>query len=82
MPHKERGLIELYNDDPERAEYLVFGRKAGPDRRGFLRGAGLASMGAVLGTTIPFSANMPAGLMPLRWPKPSTNSASIPNMPI
>lgn len=64
MPRKERGLIELYNDDPERAEYLVFGRKAGPDRRGFLKGAGLASMGAVLGTTIPFSAHMPAGLMP------------------
>ena len=64
MPRKERGLIELYHEDPERAEYLVFGRKAGPDRRGFLKGAGLASMGAVLGTTIPFSSNMPAGLMP------------------
>ncbi|MGY6410448.1 MAG: sulfite oxidase [Alkalilacustris sp.] len=60
----ERGLIELYNDDPDRADRLVFGRVAGPDRRGFLRGAGLASMGAVLGTTIPFSANMPAGLIP------------------
>jgi hypothetical protein len=56
--------VELYNDDPERADYLVFGRKSGLDRRGFLRGAGLASMGAVLGTTIPFSANMPSGLIP------------------
>jgi DMSO/TMAO reductase YedYZ molybdopterin-dependent catalytic subunit len=64
MPKKERGLIELYHEDPERADWLVFGRKAGPDRRGFLRGAGLASMGAVLGTTIPFSANMPLGLIP------------------
>ena len=60
----ERGIVELYHEDPERADALVFGRKAGPDRRGFLRGAGLASMGAILGTTIPFSANMPAGLIP------------------
>jgi len=64
MPKQDKGLIELYNDDPERADYLVFGRKTGLDRRGFLRGAGLASMGAVLGTAIPFSANMPSGLIP------------------
>ncbi len=64
MPKKERGLVELYHDNPERADWLVFGRKSGPDRRGFLRGAGLASMGAVLGTTIPFSSNMPLGLIP------------------
>jgi DMSO/TMAO reductase YedYZ molybdopterin-dependent catalytic subunit len=64
MPKIERGLIELYHEDPERADELVFGRKAGPGRRGFLKGAGLASMGAVLGTTIPFSSNMPAGLIP------------------
>lgn len=64
MPKQEKGLIELYNDDPERADYLVFGRRSGLDRRGFLRGAGLASMGAVLGTSIPFSANMPSGLIP------------------
>ncbi len=43
---------------------MVFGRVAGPNRRGFLRGAGLASMGAVLGTTMPFHANFPAGLIP------------------
>ena len=35
-----------------------------PDRRGFLRGAGLATMGAVLGAAIPFSRNMPAGMIP------------------
>ena len=60
----ERGLCELYQDDPDRADYLVFGRIAHPDRRGFLRGAGLATMGAILGTTIPFHRNMPAGLIP------------------
>ncbi|KPQ07477.1 MAG: sulfoxide reductase catalytic subunit YedY [Rhodobacteraceae bacterium HLUCCA12] len=68
MPKKhgkqERGIVELYHDDPERADWLVFGRRSGPDRRGFLKGAGLASMGAVVGGTIPFSANMPMGLIP------------------
>lgn len=61
---KERGLRELYSEDPERADYLVFGRRAYPDRRGFLRGAGLATMGAVLGASIPFHRNMPSGLIP------------------
>ncbi len=61
---KERGLCELYAEDPERADALVFGRIAGPDRRGFLHGAGLAAMGAVVGAAIPFSRNMPAGLIP------------------
>jgi len=60
----ERGLFELYRDDPERADALVFGRRSGPDRRGFLKGAGLATMGAVLGATIPFHRNMPAGWIP------------------
>ena len=61
---QERGICELYQEDPERADALVFGRGAGPNRRGFLRGAGLAAMGAVVGGAIPFSRNMPAGLIP------------------
>ena len=36
----ERSIEELYRDDPERADAVVFGRKAGVDRRGFLGGAG------------------------------------------
>jgi DMSO/TMAO reductase YedYZ molybdopterin-dependent catalytic subunit len=64
MTKRERGLCELYQDDPERADWLVFGRVAETDRRGFLRGAGLAGMGAVLGATIPFHRNMPGGLIP------------------
>jgi sulfite oxidase len=55
---KERGLLELYRDDPERADALVFGR------RGVLRGASLATMGALLGGTIPFGGAMPGGLIP------------------
>ncbi|HEX9808514.1 MAG TPA: sulfite oxidase [Alphaproteobacteria bacterium] len=60
----ERGICELYQEDPERADALVFGRIAESDRRGFLRGAGLATMGAVVGAAIPFARNMPAGLIP------------------
>jgi DMSO/TMAO reductase YedYZ molybdopterin-dependent catalytic subunit len=37
------------------------------DRRGFLRGAGLATMGAMLGTAIPFHRNMPSGLIPVAF---------------
>ncbi len=61
---RERGLCELYAEDPIRADELVFGRRCYPDRRGFLKGAGLATMGAVLGAGIPFHRNMPAGLIP------------------
>jgi DMSO/TMAO reductase YedYZ molybdopterin-dependent catalytic subunit len=64
MTSKQRGLCELYAEDPERTDWLVFGRVAGPGRRGFLKGAGLATMSAVLGASIPFHRNMPAGLIP------------------
>ena len=60
----ERGLCELYQDDPEGADFKVFGRIAHGDRRGFLKGAGLAAMGAVVGGTIPFHRSMPSGLIP------------------
>ncbi len=59
-----RGLCELYQNDPERADAVVFGRKTNSQRRGFLKGAGLASMAAVVGAHIPFSDKMPAGLIP------------------
>lgn len=61
----ERGLHELYAEDPERADALVFGRAPGRlTRRGFLRGAGLAGMAAAVGAPIPYSSSMPAGLIP------------------
>lgn len=60
----ERGLCELYNEDPERADALVFGRITGSDRRGFLRGAGLGAMAAAIGAAIPHARNMPGGLIP------------------
>ena len=61
---QEKRLIDLYADDHERADKIIFGREAEDDRRGFLKGAGLATMGAMLGAAIPFSRNMPAGFLP------------------
>lgn len=60
----ERGICELYEDDSERADYLVFGRIANTNRRGFLKGAGLAAMTGVVGSSIPYHDNFPAGLIP------------------
>jgi DMSO/TMAO reductase YedYZ molybdopterin-dependent catalytic subunit len=60
----ERSIEELYAQDPERADATIFGRKTGLDRRGFLGGAGLATVGAAVGGVIPFASNMPGGLIP------------------
>lgn len=57
-------LFELYAEDPVRADEIVFGRVPDENRRGFLKGAGLATMGALLGASIPFHRNMPSGLIP------------------
>ncbi len=64
IENQEADLFELYAEDPDRADKVVFGRVPHGDRRGFLRGAGLASMGALLGAAIPFHRNMPAGFIP------------------
>jgi len=61
---KERQVSELYGGDPERADALVFGRRVGATRRGFLGGAGLVGMTAAVGGTIPFWTSMPGGLIP------------------
>ncbi len=48
MQKTHRGIHELYSGDPERADWLVFGRRSDPlTRRGFL--SGLGSMSALLG---------------------------------
>ena len=54
----QRSLDELYAEDPERADAVAFGR------RGALKGASLAAMGAAVGATIPFASTMPQGLLP------------------
>ncbi len=60
-----RGLFALYRDDPDKADRLLFGRVSHPDRRGFLKHAGLAAMGALVGGAIPFHRTMPANLLPV-----------------
>jgi DMSO/TMAO reductase YedYZ molybdopterin-dependent catalytic subunit len=77
MAMKERGLFELYRDDPERADALVFGRRTGVGRRGFLRGAGLATMSAMVGGAMPFHHLFPGGLIPaaLAQDKPGDKGA-------
>lgn len=56
-----------YHEDPEGAEQRLFGRISCPDRRGFLKNAGLAALGAALGAAMPFHRNFPAGLMPIAF---------------
>ena len=70
----ERSLDELYADDPQRADAVVFGRRVGASRRGFLGGAGLASMAAVVGGAIPFASNMPGGLVPAAFAQGAATS--------
>ncbi len=60
-----KNIFELYAEDPQHADRVVFGRKTYPDRRGFLKGAGLASMATLLGGVIPFHRAMPGGLIPV-----------------
>ena len=64
MSKQERDIFDLYADDPEKADRLVFGRVPNPDRRGFLKGAGLATMTAMIGSAIPFHRFMPSGFIP------------------
>lgn len=62
---ESKGLFAYFEEDPVAADRAVFGRVSHADRRGFLRGAGLATMGAMLGAAIPFHRNMPAGFVPV-----------------
>lgn len=62
--YKERGLFELYRDDPERADALMFGRRTGVGRRGFLKGAGLTAMSAAIGAPLAFADRFPGGIVP------------------
>ncbi len=50
---------------------------AATDRRGFLRGAGLAAVSAALGAPIPFADHFPAGLVPVALGQ----DAGVPKIP-
>jgi len=65
MKKKYIGLHQLYAQDPERADELLWGRKSNPKtRRGFLKNAGLAAMSLALGAKMVFAKNFPAGMIP------------------
>ena len=59
------GLHELYREDPDKADRLLFGRVTHSDRRGFLKGAGLGAMAALVGASIPFHRNIPEHFIPV-----------------
>lgn len=62
----QRGLHELYAEDANLADKLVWDREVHPvTRRGFLKQGSLLAMTAVLGMQIPFARYMPGGLIPV-----------------
>lgn len=63
MKRIQKGLRELYQENPLEADWQLFGRKSDPlSRRGFL--SGLGTMSAILGAEVVFSRFMPAGMIP------------------
>lgn len=62
---RTRGLHELYAEDPEAADRLLWNREVDPvTRRGFLKRSSLLAMAAAVGGSIPFADKMPGGLIP------------------
>lgn len=62
--NKPPTLNQLYKTSPTEADKLLWGNTRTHSRRGFLSKGAVATMGAALGMSIPFSKNMPAGLIP------------------
>jgi DMSO/TMAO reductase YedYZ molybdopterin-dependent catalytic subunit len=83
MPGKqERSIDELYENDPERADAVVFGRRTDATRRGFLSGAGVGAMTAAVGGTLVLGSSMPAGLVPAALAQEKKDTApSAPGAP-
>lgn len=61
---RERGLHELYQQDPERADAEIWGRRWQTTRRGLLEQSTWIAAGAWLGSWFPVSAKYPFGLIP------------------
>ena len=60
-----KGLFDYFESNPEQADKEFFGRQSHPNRRGFLKGAGLATMATMVGAPIPFHKYMPSGFIPV-----------------
>jgi DMSO/TMAO reductase YedYZ molybdopterin-dependent catalytic subunit len=62
---KERGLRELLDNDPEKADAEIWGRESGSiSRRGFVKKSALAAGSLFVGAHIPFFRNIPLGYIP------------------
>ena len=60
---KELGIHELFSADPEKADFLLWGRRSDAlSRRGFVKG--LAGFTAFIGAEVVYHHTMPAGLIP------------------
>ena len=60
---KEIGIHELFRLDPERADYLLWGRRSDAlTRRGFVKG--LAGFSGIIGAQVVYHHAMPTGLIP------------------
>lgn len=81
MPGKERSVEELYREDPERADAVVFGRRTDVSRRGFLGGAGLGAMSAAVGGAVVLGDQMPAGLIPAAFAQERKDTPAPPAAP-
>ncbi|MGB1237176.1 MAG: molybdopterin-dependent oxidoreductase [Pseudomonadales bacterium] len=71
---QQENVHDFFERDPVAADEAFYGRKTHGDRRGFLKGAGLATMGALLGGAIPFHRDMPGGLIPAAFANEDTLS--------
>ena len=60
---QQKGIHQLYQEDPVEADRLLFGREArSTDRRGFIKG--LSRFSTLVGAQVVFAHHMPSGLMP------------------
>ncbi len=65
MTRRVRGIWELYGEEPEAADWKLWGRRWEPvTRRGFLAGSGGAVLAAALGSPLAFADWLPGGLIP------------------
>ncbi len=63
MKKRERGIHETFAQDPERADWEVWGRRTDRvTRRGFV--SGLAAFSAIVGARVPFAHAAPQGIIP------------------
>jgi hypothetical protein len=62
---KERGLWELHETDPEKADAEIWGEKSGSmSRRKFVQKSALTTLSLFVGAHIPFFRNIPLGFIP------------------